>query len=524
MQADPLDDEARARVEAAFDPAFYLARNPDIADAGADPFAHFLADGWREGRDPSRRFSVSGYLELNPDVAASGANPLIHYVLFGEAEGRASRVDLGFRYDLLKNASPLAEQLETNRGADLPGGSAGELMAALGALGADLFISFSHDAVFDVIGGVQLCIRRESAAVRAQGRSHLHLYPAISWWVTDFESLDPVMGVVIDGEQRGLFRAADIAQALAARGAEGRISSVEFAVHSLLGHSVFAVLAVLDGAGARAGYFWLHDQSSLCASYALLRNDVAFCGAPPPDSPACSICIYGLRRIAQIADIDAVFRRHEMTVISPSQAQLDLWQSASQYRCGRAVVHPHAALSPAAEAPAGEAGPLKVAFLGFPAPHKGWPVFEALAGRLAADPRYAFVHLGKQGDDPPPIPFVAVATVDEGGSPMIEAVAAQAVDVALILSICPETFCFTAHEAAAGGAAVIAFPDSGAVARFASDPAVGRVVADESALAALFDSGEIMALGRRARGARIHHMRYSRLTADFLPPLEGAGR
>jgi hypothetical protein len=523
MSAEAPTDEERALLEAAFDAAFYLARNPDVAEAGVSAFEHFLNVGWREGRDPARGFSLDAYLEMNEDVARSGVNPFVHYVLHGRAEGRRTSAGLGFRYALLKNAPSLADQLETNRGPDIEGGTRADLAAALSDLGAHLFITISHDAFVDVVGGIQLCIRRESQAVQASGRAHLHLYPAISWWVTDFETLEPVIGLVVNGEKRGVFKASDVAAELVALKRQDRFASTAFAVHSLLGHSVRAVSAALRAVGAEAGYFWLHDQSSLCASYALLRNDVAFCGAPPVDSPACSICIYGQRRRAQIADHDALFRQHRMTVAAPSQAQLDLWTRASRYPHAGALVAPHAVLRPRGLADTQAADrPLTVAFLGFPAAHKGWPVFEALAERLAQDPRYRFIHLGKQGPEPPPIPFVSVESLGGDSSAMVQAVEQQAVDVAMILSICPETFSFTAHEAVAGGAALLAFADSGAVARFAADPAIGCVVPDEAALAALFESGDILKFSRRRRGAPLFDLHHSSLTADFLPGLKEA--
>ena len=40
---------------AEFDAAWYLQRYPDIAEAGVDPFEHYLLWGWREGRNPSAR-------------------------------------------------------------------------------------------------------------------------------------------------------------------------------------------------------------------------------------------------------------------------------------------------------------------------------------------------------------------------------------------------------------------------------------------------------------------------------------
>ena len=73
-----------------FDAAYYLAANPDVAAAGADPYTHFLTYGWREGRNPSANFSTSDYLAANPDVAKAGIDPLLHYEDYGQAEGRAA--------------------------------------------------------------------------------------------------------------------------------------------------------------------------------------------------------------------------------------------------------------------------------------------------------------------------------------------------------------------------------------------------------------------------------------------------
>jgi hypothetical protein len=66
--ADAVAEETavrhRERTLAAteFDAVFYLASNTDVAKTGADPLDHFLASGWREGRDPNAAFSVKDYL------------------------------------------------------------------------------------------------------------------------------------------------------------------------------------------------------------------------------------------------------------------------------------------------------------------------------------------------------------------------------------------------------------------------------------------------------------------------------
>jgi hypothetical protein len=73
-----------------FDADWYLMAYPDVAEAGSDPWLHFIDRGWREGRDPSPLFATSAYLRANADVARSGINPVLHFIEFGHFEGRAS--------------------------------------------------------------------------------------------------------------------------------------------------------------------------------------------------------------------------------------------------------------------------------------------------------------------------------------------------------------------------------------------------------------------------------------------------
>lgn len=72
-----------------FDTGFYLGNNTDVAGSGMDPLTHYAEYGWREGRDPSAAFDGDKYLQANPDVTLVGIDPLAHYLLYGEAEGRA---------------------------------------------------------------------------------------------------------------------------------------------------------------------------------------------------------------------------------------------------------------------------------------------------------------------------------------------------------------------------------------------------------------------------------------------------
>lgn len=518
--APPMTPE-RALAAPEFDEAFYLANNPDVAIAGADPLSHFLESGWREGRDPSATFSIHDYLRLNPDVASAGINPFLHYLETGRGEGRKKAHDLGFRYDVIANLVPMETRLEwaTNEVAEVKPDRPARLAKALARSRSGLrtlHVTFSHDDYTAHVGGVQASLQREAAAFAELGRDHLHLYPARAWPLIRLAREPMPLGVVWNGADAGVYPASVIADALRAAAGGAGTSGRTFAIHSLLGHSVDETVALLESLGLKAGWFWLHDFASLCAGYHLMRNDVEDCGAPPPDSAACGICMYGPWRGRHLAEHHRLFERLELTVVGPSQTTLRFWRASSDLPARGEAVLPHASLAPRGPAPIRKEGPFRLAFPGMPANYKGWPVFRDLALRFAKDPRYEFVHLGGASGGDLPVRFRHVLATEDRPRAMLDALEAEQADAVLIWPICRETFSFTAYEGVAAGAAVITNPDSGNVAAFVSEGRHGRVLADEGALGALFESGEVLRLARAKRRPVLYDLAYSRMTAELL--------
>ena len=508
-----------ALVADAMDPDWYRAMNPDVAAAGADPVDHFLRHGWREGRDPVAAFSVRDYLDLYPDIAEAGINPFLHWLKAGKAEGRLPRREVGRAARAATLLEPLQVRLDraAARWPRVRPASRDDLVRRLTALGpalSDLHLTVSHDDAFRNVGGLQLCVQREHAAFARQGVTGLHLHPVDTWSTLRQDGGGP-LGLALGGEALGVWSAEDLTTALAlVLPADGRRS---FALHSLLGHDPAAIEAVLRAGGFRRGVFWLHDFASLCAGVHLMRDDLADCGAPPAASAACGVCLYGPRRALHAGGHRRLFEAFDLTVLSPSQSALDLWQRASDLGGVSTQVLSHATLGgPAKDAPASPApdGVLRVAFLGAPVPHKGWEVFCDLVQRFAGDPRYAFLQFGSQGAGYAGMGFVEASVSAATPHAMRDALAREEVDVALTWSLCAETFGFTALEAAAAGAAVLTGPDSGNIAAQVSAGLAGRVLADEAALSEAFASGEVLALSRSARGATVHDLVFSELTAS----------
>ena len=506
-------------LEDAFDIEFYLASYPDIEVAGVNPLDHFLTEGWREGRSPNREFSVPDYLEFNPDVAALGINPFLHYLVAGKSEGRLGVHDLGFRHRMLAQMKTVPERQAhalKMMSKIIPDGPSG--LATLAGCGGDLHITFSHDDFTANIGGLQLCLQREAAGIKRQGIDHLHLFPVSPWPTLRPESVPGLIGVLWNGQRLGTFKSAQLVDVLKQGGASSKEASRRtFAIHSLLGHSATEVLDILAAAGIQKGHLWLHDFTSVCAGFHLMRNDVADCGAPPPDSPACGICVYGHHRSAHVEAHDRLFDALDITVVAPSVSAYETWRAASTAPQDTAhLVHPHATLRPTQPSTATvKKAPLKVAYLGMTALHKGWAAFEDLAEAFAEDNRYAFLHLGSK-KAASKIPFREVSVTAQGPDAMRNALLEESVDIVVLWSLCRETFSLAAHEAAAAGAFILTHADSGNIAAFAQVGGFGRVLNSEADLAVLFRTGQVADYARRRRNPMLYDLTFSETTADLL--------
>jgi GT2 family glycosyltransferase/glycosyltransferase involved in cell wall biosynthesis len=77
------DDIELIRNSGLFNPAFYCKYLPANSRHCSNPLFHFCHQGWREGFNPSAKFSVSAYLQRYPFLKTEDINPVVHYLLRG---------------------------------------------------------------------------------------------------------------------------------------------------------------------------------------------------------------------------------------------------------------------------------------------------------------------------------------------------------------------------------------------------------------------------------------------------------
>jgi hypothetical protein len=227
-----------------------------------------------------------------------------------------------------------------------------------------------------------------------------------------------------------------------------------------------------------------------------MRNDITYCGAPPVESSACSICVYGEDRRLHVQRMRYFFQQIRPTILAPSRFAAELWLARSGLPHLSVNVADLAQLILDQPVPTVDATnrPLRVAYTGNTGFHKGWHVFADLASRHTGDPRYEFFRFGENGY--PSITncrHISVRVTRHERNAMVEALQRECIDVVILWSMCPETFSFTAHEALAAGAFVITATHSGNIPRVVrtAAPDQGIVLDKEVELFELFESGEI---------------------------------
>lgn len=491
-----------------FDANFYCNTYPDVVAAGIDALTHYLTTGWRESRNPSADFDTSFYLASNPDVAASGICPLLHFLAIGEAEGRTSRPKSNPARLIIDNASNLRERAEAwvrhEPIVQKPGADLGIFLEQhLSSRGNGLAVSISHDNYREIFGGVQNCLCDEELGFIQRGYQYLHMCPQQPLpMLADNGAQDFLVSVRVDGNETGIFSIADVANEIALRRAS--LSSCMLIVHHLFGFPPEAVTSFARTIEPDEVMLWIHDFFTLCPSYALLRNDVAFCFGPEPSSQACSVCCYGESRTDHLARVRKLLNFLPATVLAPSFSALSFWLERIGIVPQKTQVVPHGRLvDPSGVESTRPDRKLRIGFLGAPVYHKGWFTFLSLAERLLQDSRYELYHLGSWASaNQFNIRHVHVNVNQEHRDAMIVAVSNAKLDVVINWSLCFETFSFTTHEAIAGGAFIVARRDAGNVFPAASQAGVEQGLAcdNEDELFELFNSGHISQLvGKRRR-------------------------
>lgn len=328
-----------------------------------------------------------------------------------------------------------------------------------------LTISFSHDNYLENNGGIQKCIKTEEEVVRLKEGTYLHIYPTIprTWLVNDKLAVNLLLGININGENIGTTYAKNLISALNTVS----VNDVDSIIHSPLGHNLHIIIDITNSLNKKVKwYFWLHDYTTLCPNFNLLRNNVVFCGAPDKQSRQCENCNAGYDRFIQFEEFKNFFEKTNPIVISPSNFVKQFWLEKSKLKYSSFHVIPHYSFGKDYRRRNKNSGNLKIAFIGTPAYHKGWNDFIALISALNKNPlSFSFYVFASYAPRSRLYKLVKVLTNSKENGQMQNQLIKNDIDIAFIGSVWPETYCLTAYEAIAADTFVVANYLSGNAAK-----------------------------------------------------------
>lgn len=368
-----------------------------------------------------------------------------------------------------------------------------------------ILIAVGQDNYRKVQGGVQLCIQREEMMAAEHGFSYLQIHPWHPLPRLAHHAKDPdcIVAAIYDGTEIGACHMSELTAAVRAL-ATSRSHNVAVVVHHMMGHQPEQISDLILATGSKRCVFWLHDFFSICPSYTLQRNTLAFCNAPDVASNACFLCLYGKERHVHRERMKAFFETITVDIASPSDVTAAFWQAKSGLNAASVTVIPHISLAVTPKPAAAASTPKKitVGYLGAPVQHKGWSAFTNLMHMHAGFSDYRFVVMSDKqprlGEDV----WVPVSVTAKTPSAMSDAVAQAEVDIVLHWPSWPETFSFTTFEALAGSAYLLTNPGSGNVAAAVKVTGRGKILCNEADLLAFFQDGRAQEMAKQRRADR----------------------
>lgn len=269
-------------------------------------------------------------------------------------------------------------------------------------------------------------------------------------------------------------------------------------IHHLMNFSASFIEALTAWNGPK--YYSIHDYFAVCKQYNLLNYKGEFCNVPGPEECGrCALALWG-NGYSEVATRRARIQKLIDTcslVIAPSATALGLFRKAFSMPDARAQVLPHPMviqkyrnnlLDPfrrealglaAAEMGARASGAttseafaadgehaaqqrkareatLRVGVVGYNAPQKGTMLVKGIIAACAHDP-ILFVSIGDVGQSAAGQPNV-ISTGRYERMDVVELIEAYKVDLIIVASIWPETFCYTVSEAWMAGVPVLTGP------------------------------------------------------------------
>jgi glycosyltransferase involved in cell wall biosynthesis len=415
-----------------FDVEHYLSTNEDVRKTGVDPYYHYAVQGYKENRSTGYFFDPVSYLEWNADVKLSGVNPVYHYVTNGIKEARKSS-------SLISNFIPIASSKINKTTPEFISDEVSDIGRLLSAYD---YIFLTHDNVKFRTGGIQKIVQSEVAQLNM---NYLLLSPtSIKNIFMVFDSVSNTQGYISVERLRQEVKILD-----------------KLVIHSFVNTN----LSIFESSNlpkiSKKIIYWIHDYSSICKNFLLLRNNYENCGAPPLNSLACSVCGYSDGRSDYVGEYEKFFKTylHKIKFVAPSLHAKKVFNNYYNEKKFEVNVREHFIVEGKSYSRTkiiDESNPLKIGYVGSTQPHKGFGIFLQLIASMKDVNFYVFSSQNIQSSH-----FTYVHCSTQSLISTSDLLEGLDIDILILPSRWEETFCIVAYEALKAGCTVYVMNGSG---------------------------------------------------------------
>ncbi len=324
---------------------------------------------------------------------------------------------------------------------------------------------------FDPIGnqgGVSKVIREHMQLFQDAGYRYALLFPVA-------KVKTKLWGNLINNKFQALISTGDICDQIAKAD-----KTDEIHLHHLMRMRLDEVTKIVDQCKIPVKFF-VHDFYCCCPSINFMDSTGKYCGDSAVSEEKCRHCALYESASRHREHMEKFFRMLEdrLTVVAPSQYALSAWlKSFGEIKCHTKVMP----LQRAEGAYAGNSGirktgePLRIAYVGSCMSIKGYAQWKtAVAACKIEKKNYQFYVFGDAKEKIDGVINISV-NVGKVATDMVDKLRKYEIDVAIINSLCGETYSYTFHECLAANAYIVTNRFSGNVATKVFDNRNGTVL------------------------------------------------
>lgn len=323
-------------------------------------------------------------------------------------------------------------------------------------------LSFSMSNYLLYGGGTNLVVSSHQKLFNANEISYICIAPFLLHGKM-VDKLRDFWSLIIDGEQKGVLSTLHLIQFIKRIEAEGEtLTAIHIHHWKDTDFECFQqIMNTLDG----QVFMFIHDYSTVCSNFTLLRGS-EFCGYGKLEESRCHGCEYYSDSLRKKMIYERIWNALQKRIhfVFPSEVAQNVWISAyPQYRHLCSVI-PHQCCSGSYSGNMGETKEkLNIAYVGSREHYKGWNVFLELYNLKKNDKCFDWFYIGT---DKTEIEGIQDIYADNRIDPMsmMNALRSNKIDVAVLWSLCKETYSYTYFECFSANVFVVTNKNSGNIA------------------------------------------------------------